>query len=151
MKHRTILFVCTGNTCRSPMAEFAMKAELKKRKIRWYRVQSAGIRAIDGLAMTDLAAQALDEEKIPHSEKFVSRQLTRKMVEDAYAVICMTNAQQEALKEFLNVTSFSELCGREIPDPYGQGKDIDRATLQSILECLPKIICDCCPPLEMDT
>ena len=51
MKHKKIVFVCSGNTCRSPMAEAAFRKELKRRKISWYRVQSAGVNAQEGAPM----------------------------------------------------------------------------------------------------
>ncbi|MBR7186890.1 MAG: low molecular weight protein arginine phosphatase [Clostridia bacterium] len=150
MKHRKILFVCTGNTCRSPMAEAALKAELKRRKISWYRVQSAGLSASEGHTMSANSAQALREAKIPYSEKFTACQLTKEMIEEAHAVVCMTGAQQRALETFPNVTSFPALCQKEIPDPYGQGIDVYRVTLRAIRECLPRIIQICCPKVEKE-
>lgn len=148
MKHKKIVVVCTGNTCRSPMAEAALKQELKKRKIAWYRITSAGIAATKGSPMSEYAKQALNEAKIPYDKAFSSKRLSLELIEDASAVICMTASQQEALKDFPNVTSFPALCGKEIPDPYGQGIDTYRATLRAIRECLPRIIQICCPKVE---
>ncbi len=140
MKHKKIIFVCTGNTCRSPMAEAAMKQELAKRKIRWFTVKSAGLAAKGGHAMSSNSIQALTEAQIPFQQDFISTRLTKKMVEDAYAVVCMTTAQQQVLAQFSNVTSIPALCGKEIPDPYGEGIDVYRTTLRLIRECLPRVI-----------
>ena len=140
MKHKKIVFVCTGNTCRSPMAEAALKAELKKRKIAWFTVQSAGLSAKAGTPMSPAAKEALAEAGIPFSEKFKSKQISEKSVGEAYAVICMTQSQKNLLGHFPNVTSFEELCGRDIPDPYGQGKEVYRATLNVLCACMPHII-----------
>ena len=148
MKHRKILFVCTGNTCRSPMAEAAMKQELKKRKVSWYRVESAGLAASVGQPMSANSQQALREAKIAYREDFAAKQLTEEQIKGAHAVICMTAAGQQALSAFPNVTSFPALCGMEIPDPYGQSIDAYRVTLRHIRECLPKIIEVCCPKVE---
>lgn len=147
MKHRKILFVCTGNTCRSPMAEAALRAELKKRKIRWYKVESAGIRAEEGASMSPNSQQALSEAGIPFSETFKSRQITEKMLEDAHVIVCMTEAHCMALKS-PKATSFYALAGREIPDPYGGTIDVYRTTLRAIRECLPRVIQEYCTPVE---
>ena len=140
MKYKKIVFVCTGNTCRSPMAEAVLRAELKKRKIKWCRISSAGLHAQLGSAMSVHSAEALDEAGIPYSETFNSRQLTPKMVTDAYAVVCMTEAQRRSFGGKPNVTSFFELCGKEIPDPYGQSMEVYRKTLASIRACMPLVI-----------
>ncbi len=140
MKHKKIIFVCTGNTCRSPMAEAVMKQTLKKQKIRWFTVLSAGLNAQPGSAMSVNSAAVLTEAHIPFSDKFTSRRLTPKMVEEAYAVVCMTESQRVSFGGKPNVTSFYELCGVEIPDPYGQSTEVYRAALQTIRACMPRLV-----------
>lgn len=125
-----------------------MKQELKKRKVSWYRVSSAGLNAEKGRPMSDFAVQALAEAKIPGKKSHSATPLTEEMIRGAHAVICMTSAQQATLSVFRNVTSFPALCGKEIPDPYGHGIDAYRVTLRMIRECIPRIIEICCPKIE---
>ena len=131
-----IIFVCTGNTCRSPMAEILLKAELKNRGWKGITVTSAGISARRGNTINPKSLQVLQENGF-EVEKFSSKRLTDMMMKDAYAIVCMTEAQRDYLLDARwqamrksgeenfenNVFSFGEIAGYEVIDPYG--KDID--------------------------
>ena len=131
-----IIFVCTGNTCRSPMAEILLKVELKNRGWKGITVTSAGISARRGNTINPKSLQVLQENGF-EVEKFSSKRLTDKMMKDAYAIVCMTEAQRDYLLDARwqamrksgeenfenNVFSFGEIAGYEVIDPYG--KDID--------------------------
>lgn len=86
----TVLFVCTGNTCRSPMAEcwfrhLASGANLAP--------VSAGVFATPGAPASELARRLMAEEGLSLA-RFRSRQLTAEMVEAAVAVVTMTEAHR---------------------------------------------------------
>ena len=135
-KKPKIIFVCTGNTCRSPMAEILLKEALKQFSLQGIAVASAGIQAKRGDTINEKSAQVLREYGIAVGE-FKSKKLNDKMLREAYAIVCMTEKQRDylmdarwnALKkqgveaEENNVYSFAEITGNEIPDPYG--RDID--------------------------
>lgn len=85
---KNILFVCTGNTCRSPMAEALLRQKAGNR----YDVRSAGISALAGQPAAEPADQALAELNIPLKHR--SRPIDKSLVEWADLILTMTQHQK---------------------------------------------------------
>ena len=132
MKNKTILFVCTGNTCRSPMAELILKNKLKKQGIAGYRVKSAGLTAKDGDKISPNSRKALKLLGINVSG-FKSRLCDVKVLLSSDLVICMTSSHKEKIKNYPWVYTLGELTGvGEIIDPYGQDEKVYEKTMRQI-------------------
>ena len=129
---KTILFVCTGNVCRSPMAEGWFRHLTRGRGD--FQVYSAGIGAVDGHSPTPHATMAMLEAGVDISEQR-SRSLTADLVQQADFILCMTQSHVDSihwmypwaeektfvLREFDDsVESFE----KEISDPIGSSFDV---------------------------
>lgn len=86
-----IYFVCTGNTCRSPMAE----AILRVRKIDNVEVRSAGLHALQGRPIAEHAKRLIERENMPYTE--TSNVVTEEGVEWADYILTMTEGHKQAL------------------------------------------------------
>jgi protein-tyrosine phosphatase len=91
-----ILVVCTGNICRSPMAEGFLRRELERRAIEGIRVESSGLSGWEGSAPTPEAVEALAEYGLDISVH-KARRLTRDMVERADLVVAMSSEHREGV------------------------------------------------------
>ena len=117
-----ILFVCIGNTCRSPMAEAVLKKKLRERKIASVKVRSAGISATDGKGINPLAKEVLKENSVS-VRSFRAKRLDAETERWADIIICMTRDLALTVGGG-KTTDFSALYGvNEIFDPYGGTRD----------------------------
>jgi protein-tyrosine-phosphatase len=128
---RLFLFVCSGNTCRSPMAAAIANAEIAARmgipfdKLRTVNVRagSAGVSARVGAPLTSEAQEVLRSLSVPFGPH-AARNLTLELAEQAEMIFCMTAGQRKAVIEMFPSVAGRTYCldiETDIPDPIGKG------------------------------
>lgn len=139
-----VLFVCTGNTCRSPMAE----AILKSKEIPEIEVKSAGVYASIGQGASTYADEILREHQIIHQHS--SMPLSEEELDWATYIFTMTESHKSiitqsfpktldktfTLKEFVH----DDIYNRDVTDPFGGSQEIYRETYEELKSLIDELI-----------
>lgn len=138
-----VLLVCTGNTCRSPMAEVLLKKQLADRlqceldelQDQGVDVLSAGIAAAAGGRPSSGAVTVMQEKGLDLSEHF-SQPVTARLVQHADLILAMTRSQRDALishcPEAASRTHVLSTDEQDVSDPVGGSVDVYRECADQI-------------------
>lgn len=154
-KNINVVFVCTGNTCRSCMAEGIFKAISSKKKNELdYKVVSRGIHAFDGFPASEHSINALKTLWNIDISLHKAKMLKYDDVIQAGYIFTMTRAQRDllhdkfpdkkssifTLKEFAYPDINEESFMLDISDPYGMPYEIYENCAKEIFQCVEKVI-----------
>lgn len=147
---KNILFVCTGNTCRSPMAEALFRSILESRGYDdKFTCSSAGVYAFEGdnasyEAIAEMKKYGLD------ISKHYARILDYDMIKNAYVVLAMTKDHKRMILDVYpeaadKVFTLKEYAGYDeddwdISDPFGCSTEVYEACAEEIETALLKIL-----------
>lgn len=132
-----ILFVCTGNTCRSPMAAGIFNAMAERAGIQT-RAKSCGVAVSEGSPATGEAIKAAAELGADISGHRAAN-ISEELAANAKRIYAMTQAHKRLLTERFCIPE-SKIVVLDIPDPFGRGIEEYRKTAYKIKEAIGGVL-----------
>lgn len=141
--------ICTGNICRSPMAQklLAHALEAEDEPLRSIQVLSAGVAACSNEAASPFASKAMDSVKLDLSQHR-SRPLTSPLLDRSDLILTMTSGHIEAIRDrfpelrtpIFRFREWVPTGTREVPDPFGGSLPHYVETRDCLAEAIPSIL-----------
>lgn len=137
-----LLLVCTGNTCRSPMAEALCRHYLPN-----IETLSAGVGAVPGLPASIGAIEAMQRRGL-NLDHHRSRALSSYLLADADLVLCMSQSHKDVILQALpeecggkvfTLAEYVDEPGQEIADPFGGDQEVYENCARQIEELIKKL------------
>jgi protein-tyrosine phosphatase len=136
---KTILFVCTGNTCRSPMAACLMNDLLAKAGRSDWKAISAGIAAFDGQPASAGARHAMAKRGLS-LDGHRSRSVTQQLLDGCGHVICMGMQHAAALRHTFSPLPRLHALSPAVSDPYGGSDAVYETCADELLQHLTALL-----------
>ena len=147
---KNIMFICTGNICRSAMAEWELKNKVEELK-KDIKVYSCGVYAENGQAATNEAIKAMEEYGVD-LKKHKSTNIKNSKINDMDLILCATFSHKinviymypdlkqkiYTLKEYVEYSK--DESNLDIKDPYGFDIETYRNCAKEIIECINLLI-----------
>jgi protein-tyrosine-phosphatase len=134
-----VMFVCTGNTCRSPMAEGYLRHLLPKQWLNRVSVHSSGTGALPGMPATGTAVLAVKKDGFTIGGHR-STLLTDRLIQQADLVVVMEEQHRQAIRVLVPEAAPVLLAPDGVPDPIGGELAEYGATMDLIKREMPDVL-----------
>lgn len=144
-----IMFICTGNICRSAMADWLMKKRLEEKNIKNIEVYSSGIFAMQGDIPTDEAIEVMEEYDV-NLKQHRATVTYKSNIQEMDLILCMTASHKQTLIKTYphlqnKIYTLKEYVGEnangiDIKDPWGYTIAVYRLVAAEIDTCLKQLI-----------
>lgn len=133
---KKVMFICSGNTCRSPLAEGLFKKYLAEKNITEIEVSSAGISAFSGDEVSENSVTVAEKRGVDLSSHRAKNLNPQDLIETDLFV-CVTESHSKVLERFCDSSRIMTL---NVPDPYGKSLETYENCAKQIESYFPQIL-----------